>query len=279
MAPYRAEMSSAAHATISDAPAVAPWLVLVHGFSQDRRVFSGQIDAFRDRYRLLLIDLPAHGGSSAMVGPYGHAEFADAVRDTIDAVIGSATPCIFWGTHTGAAIALLLASHDAARFSALVLEGAVLPGRPMASVTDAFTRVQRIAVDEGIEAARREWFDKPEWFAVMRERPIECRAEAHRAMIGDFSGRPWFEHDAPAPVEVSDAMLGTLDLPVLLYNGVHDVADFISAADHLEQLLPHAERRVIANAGGFPGWEFPYQVNALVAEFLDRAGPVMRTQG
>ncbi len=272
-------MSSAAHATISDAPAAAPWLVLVHGFSQDRRVFSGQIDAFRDRYRLLLIDLPAHGASSAMVGPYGHGEFADAVRDTIDAVIGSATPCIFWGTHTGAAIALLLASHDTARFSALVLEGAVLPGRPMTSVADTVTRMQRIAIEEGIGAARRAWFDKSAWFAVMRERPIECRAEAHREMIADFSGRPWFEPGTPAPVDVSDAMLGAIDLPVLLYYGVHDVADFIAAADHLEQLLPRAERRVIANAGGFPGWEFPYRVNTLVAEFLDRLGPVVRTEG
>ena len=267
-------MPSAAHVAISDAPAAAPWLVLVHGFSQDRRAFSGQIDAFRNRYRLLLIDLPGHGGSSAMAGPYGHAELADAVRDTIDTVVGPGRPCLYWGTHTGAAVALRVSSQDASRFSALVLEGAVLPGRPMASVTDTFTRIQRVALAEGIEAARRLWFDEAEWFAVMRERPIACRAEAHREMIADFSGRPWFEAGTPAPVEVSDAMLATIDLPVLLINGARDVADFIAAADHLERVLPHAERRVVADAGGFPGWEFPDRVNARVAEFLDRLKPL-----
>lgn len=263
-------MRNAAHETIVDAPATAPWLVLVHGFSQDRRTFSGQLDAFRNRYRLLLIDLPGHGGSRAIAGPYGHAEFADAVRSTIDAVTGAATPCCYWGTHTGAAVALLLASRDAARFGALVLEGAVLPGRPMPSVTESFARMQRIANTEGIAAARRTWFDEAAWFAVMRARPVECRAQAQREMIADFSGRPWFEPGAPAPVDVSDAMLAAIDLPVLLYNGAHDVADFIAASDHLERLLPRAERRAVADAGGFPGWEFPDRVNALVADFLDR---------
>jgi pimeloyl-ACP methyl ester carboxylesterase len=272
-------MRNAAHETISSAPAAAPWLVLVHGFSQDRRAFSGQIDAFRDRYRLLLIDLPGHGGSSVMDGPYGHAEFADAVRGTIDAVIDVEAPCTFWGTHTGAAIALLLASRDAGRFGALVLEGAVLPGRPMASVTDTLARIQRIAIEQGIEAARRAWFDESAWFAVMRARPIACRAQAHRRMISDFSGRPWFEPGVPSPVEVGDATLGALALPVLLYNGAHEVADFVAAADHLERVLPRATRRVIADAGGFPGWEFPRQVNQVVADFLDQLAPQSGSKG
>lgn len=261
-------MRGAAHTTIEDAPAAAPWLVLVHGFSQDRRAFSAQVDDFRDRFRLLLIDLPGHGASRALPGPYGHAELAEAVGCTLDAVIGSAVPCVFWGTHTGAALALLLASRDAARFTALVLEGAVLPGRPMASVTESFARIRQIALGQGVDAARRAWFDESAWFAVMRERPVECRAEAQRAMIGEFSGRPWLEPGSPAPVAVSDAVLANIDRPVLLYNGARDVADFVSAAEHLERILPRATRRVIAEAGGFPAWEFPQRVNPLVAAFL-----------
>jgi len=262
-------MQSAAYATIEDAPAGAPWLVLVHGFSQDRRAFSAQLDDFRARYRLLQIDLPGHGASSAQPGPYGHGELAEAVSRTLDAVIGTAAPCVFWGTHTGAAVALLLASRNAARFTALVLEGAVLPGRPMASVAESFARIQRLALAQGVEAARRVWFYESPWFAVMRERPRECRADAQRAMIADFTGRPWLEPGAPAPVEVSDAVLATIDRPVLLYNGARDLADFASAAGHLERILPRTTRRVIADAGGFPAWEFPQRVNPLVAAFLD----------
>ena len=143
-------MRLAAHEVVADASATAPWLVMVHGFSQDRRAFDAQRDAFRARYRLLLIDLPGHGASSAHPGPYGHAELAAAVDDVLGAVIDTSTPGVFWGTHTGAAVALLLAARNPARFAALVLEGAVLPGRPMASVTETFARVQRVAVTQGL---------------------------------------------------------------------------------------------------------------------------------
>jgi len=263
-------MRLAAHEVVADASATAPWLVMVHGFSQDRRAFDAQRDAFRARYRLLLIDLPGHGASSAHPGPYGHAELAAAVDDVLGAVIDTSTPGAFWGTHTGAAVALLLAARNPARFAALVLEGAVLPGRPMASVTETFARVQRVAVTQGLAAARRTWFDEAAWFAVMRERPAECRAQAQRAMIEEFSGRPWLEPGTPAPIAVSDAQLAAIDRPVLLYNGERDVADFIATSTQLERILPQATRRLISQAGGFPGWEYPARVNAIVAAFLDQ---------
>jgi len=42
---------------------------MVHGMSQDRRVFGAQADAFRTDYRIQLIDLPGHGLSEDMAGP------------------------------------------------------------------------------------------------------------------------------------------------------------------------------------------------------------------
>ena len=64
--------------TVTDAGPDSQWITMVHGISQDMRVFSAQIDAFRADYRLLLIDLPGHGGSAARPGPYGMTEFAAA---------------------------------------------------------------------------------------------------------------------------------------------------------------------------------------------------------
>lgn len=262
-------MRGAAYEAISDAPATAPWLVMLHGFSQDRRAFGAQCDAFRDRYRLLLIDLPGHGASRTMPGPYGHGELATAVERTLDDAIEASTPCAIWGTHTGAAVALLLAVRNPQRFAALVLEGAVLPGRAMASVSDAFVRMQRLARTQGVAAARRAWFAESEWFKVMRERPAECRAREQRAMIDAFTGHPWLEPGTPAPVSVSDAALATIDRPALLYNGAGDLAEFVAAAAHLQRVLPRATHRIVEEAGGFPAWEFPGRVNPMVAAFLD----------
>ncbi|MBT3533647.1 MAG: hypothetical protein HN478_07205, partial [Rhodospirillaceae bacterium] len=82
------------------------------------------------------------------------------------------------------------------------------------------------------------------------------------------TGAPWLYQGTSRGVEPIDGQIAALDLPVLFYNGEHDLPDFIAAADHLETLLPKARRAVIADAGGFPAWEFPEPVNALVADFL-----------
>ena len=54
----------------------------------------------------------------------------------------------------------------------------------------------------------------------------------------------------------------------MIINGEHDMAEFVGAADALEALLPNCRRRVIADAGGFPFWEFPVAVNQAVGAFL-----------
>src|SRR5688572_13722240 len=62
-----------------------PWITMVHGMSQSRRVFSAQVGLFQKNYRLLLIDLPGHGKSSEMSGPYGPEEYAAATLAAMDA--------------------------------------------------------------------------------------------------------------------------------------------------------------------------------------------------
>ena len=62
--------------------------------------------------------------------------------------------------------------------------------------------------------------------------------------------------------------LARIEVPTLLVNGEHEVPDFLPAADELQASLPHASRVVVPGAGGFPLWEFPDEVNALVHEHL-----------
>lgn len=248
----------------------APWITLVHGASQDHRLFAAQIDEFRQDYRLLLIDLPGHGKSAAAPGPYGLEEYAAGVMGVMDRTGVAATH--YWGTHTGSGVGLLLAPRQPARFLSLVLEGAILPGVDLPSVTRELERARALARSNGIEAAREHWFNKAPWFQTMREDPRRCRAAEHWAMISEFSGAPWLD-DSPAQAvaPVSDR-LSSIEAPVMLMNGEHDLADFIGVADELERKLPSARRARIPDAGCFPLWEFPERVNPLVREFLAQHG-------
>jgi 3-oxoadipate enol-lactonase len=258
---------AARYEVVTDAGPDYPWLTLVHGMSQSRHVFSAQVAAFRASFRLLLVDLPGHGLSSSLPGPYGLEEFTASVHAAMGAAGVERTH--FWGTHTGAGVGLLLASREPARFASLVLEGPVLPGRPPPSVAEMLAQVGELAREQGMDAARRHWWERPDWFAVMRERPEACRAAEHLAMIAEFQGGPWLDTQTPAPIAPIDDRLAQLHLPVLIVNGEHDVTDFLQVAGEVAELVPNAQRTVIPDGGGFPLWEYPDRVNAEVRRFLD----------
>jgi len=252
--------------TVTTAPERAPWLVLVHALSGDHRVFDRQVQAFQGRYRLLLVDLPGHGLSAGVPGPYGHREVADHVEAALDAA--GVARLHYWGTHTGAAVGLLLALGRPERFDSLILEGPVLPGQLPPSAARELAATFAVLEAEGLEAAKRRWFEDSAFFQVMRRRPVDCRAEQHRRIVADFGGRPWTDPGEPQPVAPVEQDLKSLDVPVLAYNGTHDLADFLEITERLAGLLPDFRRHVIAEAGGFPAWEFPARVNAVVADFL-----------
>jgi len=136
------------------------------------------------------------------------------------------------------------------------------------SVTAAIGRARAMALKAGVAAARDEWFETAAWFDVIRRHPEACRAAQHRALIETFGGAPWLSAIPPAPVAPVHDALGAVDMPVLLVNGEHDLPDFIAMADVLEQRLPAVRRGVIRGGGGFPLWEFPAAVNAIVGDFL-----------
>ncbi len=257
---------SANYKKVLGAGADAPCLVMVHGMSQDHRVFSAQVEAFEDRYRILLIDLPGHGLSADIPGPFGHIELASQVAGAL--AHAGVSRCHYWATHTGTSLGLLLASEKPHRFRSMILEGTVLPGHVMPSVDVAIRRARDAARGEGVSEALRQWFDEGGWFDVIRGRPEECRAEEHWTIVSGFSGAPWLYDGRAASVAPIDERLASIDVPVLLYNGENDVQDFIDVADRLEELLPRVKRATIPDAGGFPAWEFPERVNRLVADFL-----------
>lgn len=198
---------------ITTAPEGAPWLVLVHALSGDQRVFDQQVQVFQGRYRLLLVDLPGHGLSAGVPGPFGHRELADHVEAALDAA--GLDRLHYWGTHTGAAVGLLLAIEQPARFASLILEGPVLPGRIPPSAVRELAATLAVLEAEGLEAAKRWWFEDSAFFEVMRRRPADCRAEQHWRIVSDFGGRPWRDPGEPRPVAPVEQDLKGLDVPVL----------------------------------------------------------------
>ena len=59
-------------------------IVFIHGWSCDTEFWKHQTPAFRDDYRVILVDLPGHGKSDAPDIDYTMDAFADAVKVVLD---------------------------------------------------------------------------------------------------------------------------------------------------------------------------------------------------
>lgn len=243
-----------------------PWLIMIHGFTHNHHYFSQQVSAFQKNFRVFLVDLRGHGKSASMPGPYGIEEYADDVFVTLQDV--GVEKAHYWGTHTGAAIGLVLALRYPERFVSLILEGTFLPGFPMPKVGELIARARSIAQSRGIEAALEDWFEQADWFAYIRHHPQICRAKEQRALISEFGGQPWLSDLIPRQVTPVSERLTHIHQPTLVYNGKYDLEDFKRAALQLEANLPNAQCEEIPEAGGFPAWENPQVVNLLVRNFL-----------
>jgi pimeloyl-ACP methyl ester carboxylesterase len=242
-----------------------PWLTMVHGFTHSHAYFSAQVAEFQHDFRLFLLDLRGHG-QSISPGPYGIEEYTDDLLVALDGAGIASTH--YWGTHTGAAIGLVLALRQPARLSSLVLEGTFLPGFDMPRVGELIGRARSIAQSAGKDAALDDWFAHADWFEYIRAHPGPCRAEKHREMTLSFAGDPWLSQLTPRPVTPVADHLSAIRQPALVYNGENDMPDFKRAAARLMSGLPNVRGENIPNAGGFPGWENPTAVNALVRRFL-----------
>jgi pimeloyl-[acyl-carrier protein] methyl ester esterase len=95
-----------------------PDLVLLHGWGLNVRVWDGLVDALRDQFRLIAVDLPGHGRSAWSPGRNTPAEQAWLLHSTL-APISNRYSLLGWSL--GGQIALDLAAAMPARIDKLVL--------------------------------------------------------------------------------------------------------------------------------------------------------------
>ncbi len=112
-----------------------------------------------------------------------------------------------------------------------------------------------------------DWLTRSEWFRYMREHPDTTRYDEQRQIIKMFTGKPWQSSVAPRKVTNVFERLHEINAEALVYNGQFDMKEFLNMSDILEKNM-HARKHVIPQSGGFPLWENPSFVNAIVLDWL-----------
>jgi pimeloyl-ACP methyl ester carboxylesterase len=247
-----------------------PPLLMVHGWTLDLEMWEPQIRALRDAFRLVRFDRRGFGLSSGR---------PSVVQDIAD--IGALCEHLaiervaLVGMSQGARAALGFALAAPARISCLILDGPPDYGRDPLPADDGvpLSDYRAVVRARGMAAFRREWAAHP--LLSLRTRDPRMR-EILNAMIMRYPGNDLVEPVMSIGAPAGSAPVDSIDVPVLVLTGDHDLPSRTQAANSLAEQLTHAERAVIPAAGHLPNLDNPQVYSAVVRTFLERFAVPLR---
>lgn len=242
-----------------------PVVVLVHGFAEDGTIWSATVDGLKDKFRLLVPDLPGSGQS--VIGPdveFSMDYFAKCISDILEAEsVGS---CAMIGHSMGGYITLAFAEQYADRLQSLGL---------FHSTAYADSEEKKEARGKSIIFIQQHGaaaFIQQAVPALFSEKTKTTRPSIVSEIVKRYTN---FSADAlvnyyRAMINRPDrtAILKTFPRPVMLIIGEHDTA--VPPEQTLKQsYLPEISHVLILNNSGHMGMiEEPERSVAFVKRFL-----------
>jgi len=230
-------------------------VVLIHGFSLDRRVWLPQLPMLRQSFRVVTYDCRGFGRSSRPAGLYNHAEDLHCLLSHL-----GVTSAHLVGLSMGGRIAL----HYAIRWPDLVSSLAVIG-------SDVGGYRHRIGWDvslgpRGLAATRSAWL-RHELFDTVRQNPRAWHLV--QEMVDGYSGWHWQWADVRSPVDTDTRYrLADIRASTTVIVGEHDLPDFHEVAELLATGLPQAQKVVVAGAGHLVNLEKPATCNEILGRYL-----------
>jgi len=236
-------------------------LVMVHALGANRDLWAQQVPVLSSRRRVVLLDLPGHGTSSAAPGHYTVADLGLDVLDIATAAgVGEFDLC---GMSLGALVALWVGINAPDRAQALVVSNTA------ARVGSEELWAARIEAVEagGMEAVREaavERFFSPD------------HASANSAMVAEatrilLSVDPVGYIGCCAALKEADLResVGAIRSPTLVIGGDRDIATPPDESVWLHDHIPESTLRILEGAAHFSNLERPDDWTAEVAGFLE----------
>jgi pimeloyl-ACP methyl ester carboxylesterase len=247
-----------------------PPLLMVHGWTLDLDMWEPQVAALRDAFRLIRLDRRGFGLSS------GRPSIAQDIADlgSLCARLGIGRIALL-GMSQGVRAVLGYALAASANIACLILDG---PPEHRANLKPADEEVpldqyRTLVRTHGMSAFRREWAAHP----LLSLRTGDARVrEILGAMLLRYPGNDLREPVEAAGVTESSASLGSLDVPLLVITGDHELPSRTQAANDLAAQFTRGTRAVIPDAGHLPNLDNPKAYNAVVRDFLERHAAALR---
>lgn len=237
---------------------LGPALVFAHGAGGNHLSWWQQVPAFSDRYRCVTFDHRAFGQSLDLTGG-GRARFAPDVLALLDQL--GIERFIFVAQSMGGRTAAGLIRRAPQR-----LRGVVFAGSTAGSVDDAIRDLQRQHT-AGLPPDRRTLMHRALWPRYVEANPR--MAFLYRQINQLNPKRPAdFLALQPGYRGTFSPFLAESGVPILFLVGEHDAITPPHIVQRAAALVPHAQYRVIPQAGHSAYFERPEAFNAAVLEFI-----------
>jgi 2-succinyl-6-hydroxy-2,4-cyclohexadiene-1-carboxylate synthase len=243
-------------------------VVLVHGFTQTGRSWDTVADRLAQRFEVVTVDAPGHGGSG---------DVRAALPDGAARLGATGGPATYVGYSMGGRLCLHLAVARPDLVRRLVLVSAT------AGIEDAAERSARRAADDelassierdGVDAFLDRWLAQPLFASLPpdaagaddRRRNTAPGLASSLRLAGTGTQEPLWDE------------LGGLAMPVLVVAGALD-AKYVAVAERLADSIPDATLEVIAGAGHSVHLEQPDAFVGVLDRWLAAEGQADRGEG
>jgi pimeloyl-ACP methyl ester carboxylesterase len=251
-----------------------PSVALLHGFGGAASNWASVAPRLADRYRVIVPDLPGHGGSSPLPAPPVRVDpYAERLADLLD------DPVVLVGHSFGAVVGLRLAARRPDLVRGLVLAGAAGIGSSTRSAERTLTFVSIVQPGKRISRFWRPFSRSPllRRLAFGAVSVADPRALDPIAAAGFLAGSALYTdiRSAGDALVRSDPRgdLAQVTCPAMIVHGGGDAQVPVRDAFEYARRL-RAPVRVIADCGHLLIGERPEAVVDAVGEFLDRVGNV-----
>ena len=227
-------------------------LVFIHGLGGDSKLFHNQLRHYAGKYHVIAIDLPGHGKSAWHALP-SYRDYIDAVADVLRHQ--DVSRCIIFGHSMGGGVCMDIYKEMAISIQAMVLisTGAVLP-----VANELYTMLDRdleFFIDYFIEAT----FSQNAGLLVSFAKS-NIREDDKDIIRNDLNICKEMDHSA---------MLGSIDVPVLIVANRHDRVVPLHITRFLEEKIPQSKLVVMDFFGHIPHFDHKKEFNKVVDSFLD----------
>jgi pimeloyl-ACP methyl ester carboxylesterase len=244
------------------------WVVFVHGMGGSTLTWKKQLDAFQQRYNLLLIDLPGHGKSQEATGRFTYKQVNDEIKRVLDCV--GIKRADFIGMSLGTLVIMSFAAAYPTYVNSVILGGAVI------NTQGIYKHLMRIA------DVIKEFLPKVATYKLFAQ--IVMPAKWHEKSRGIFfreaqklsrrSFLSWVDYltNMSKQHEIMEH-LKTMKIPTLFVSGDHDSC-FIGGVKKLSDKLSSAKLIVLEKCGHVCTIEKWKDFNQYALDYLHGLHPV-----